>query len=295
MNKTVLITGASSGFGYLTTNTLLKKGYTVIATMRNLQTKNEVKAQEIRSIADGTSGTVYILELDVSDDLSVENAVSETLAKVDSIDIVINNAGIGVAGLAEAFSTKQWQNLFNVNVFGVNRVMKAVLPFMRAKGEGLIINISSVMGRFVIPFAAPYTAAKFALESLTETYKYEVAHSGIDVVLIEPGGFGTGFGDKLIHAEKKEVIDSYGSFAEIQNQMWGGMFETIQNNKDINPQLVADAICHLIETSPKERPFRTVVDPLSGGEIPNSINKSTQELQSQFMDSLKMGDTFGLR
>lgn len=296
MQKTVLITGTSSGFGLLITQTLLSKGYTVFATMRQLTGKNARIAQEIKSLADDTPGKLHLLELDVVHDQSVAQAIAQALALESQIDILINNAGLGVGGFTEGFSTEQFQKLFDVNVFGVHRLMRAVLPEMRQRNKGLIINISSVMGRIVLPFAGPYTATKFALEGLTESYRYELASSGVDVVIVEPGGFMTGFGERMMYPQDEERVKSYGAMAEVPDQMWTNVLHTLSQVKDqIDPQLVADAVANLIETPDGERPFRTVVDPMSGGEGPKTINQTQEQIQKQLIEGMQMTDLVKLK
>ena len=124
---------------------------------------------------------MFVLELDVTSDDSVKIAVAKAIELGGPLDVVVNNAGIGCGGLAEAFTAEQWQQVFDINVFGVQRVSRAVLPSMRERGTGLLINVSSIMGRVVLPFAAPYTATKFALEGMTEAYRYELSGTGVDV------------------------------------------------------------------------------------------------------------------
>ncbi|MDX1629084.1 MAG: SDR family NAD(P)-dependent oxidoreductase, partial [Fulvivirga sp.] len=147
MSKTILITGTSSGFGKLITQTLLNNGHRVISTMRQPDGKNAAAAEEIRSY--GNESNLLIAELDVTQDTSVNNAVEKAIDQFGTIDVLINNAGIGNGGISEGFTTEQFQKLMDVNVTGVHRVTRAVLPAMRKNEQGLIINISSVMGRIV--------------------------------------------------------------------------------------------------------------------------------------------------
>ena len=150
--QNVLITGTSSGFGLLTARTLLQKGHTVFATMRGVAGKNAAAADGLRKFAEGQDGTLHLLELDVTNDASVDNAVKTALKLSGRIDVVVNNAGTGSGGLAESFTVDQFKQLFEVNLFGVQRVNRAVLPSMRDTGQGLLIQVSSIMGRIVIPY-----------------------------------------------------------------------------------------------------------------------------------------------
>ncbi|MBL8510924.1 MAG: SDR family oxidoreductase, partial [Betaproteobacteria bacterium] len=193
MSQTVLITGVSGGFGRLTALTLLSQGHRVIGTLRDPQGRN---AQHVQSLQ--AAGAV-IVEMDVAHDQSVEAGVSKALeVSGGKIDVVINNAGLGVHGLQECFTGQDWQRLFDINVFGVARVNRAVLPTMRRQGAGLLIHVSSLLGRIVIPFYGPYNASKWALEAMAENYRAELAPFGIDSVVVEPGGYNTEFSSHLM-------------------------------------------------------------------------------------------------
>lgn len=291
----VLITGSSSGFGLLIARTLVDRGYKVIATMRGLEGKNAATAAELRGYADSKAGTLHLLELDVTSDASVDDAFRKALELESHIDVVVNNAGYGVGGLCEGVTTEQFQRQFDVNVFGVQRVSRAVLPSMRKRGKGLLINISSVMGRIVVPFAAPYTATKYALEGLSESYRYELSGTGVDVVIVEPGGFGTGFMSNMDGAVDTERLESYGPLAEMPKKMWGGLSERFHGEGAPDPQAVADAVLELIETPSGERPLRTVVDPMMGGQAPARVNQVTDEIQQQMFTSMNLADLLSVK
>ena len=282
MSKVVLVTGSSSGFGELTTHSLSKAGYTVYATMRNVSGKNSAKAAEL-----GALNGVNILDLDVTDQNSIESAVNTILSKEEKIDVLVNNAGIGSGGYTEPFSATEFQKVFDVNVFGVQRLMNAVLPSMRKNRNGLIINVSSVMGRMVIPYAGAYTASKWAVEGLSESYKYELAPTGIDIAIVEPGGFGTNFLRGMITASDEERVNSYGELNSVPQQMWDGFAKFLNGENAPNPQEVADAIVHLIEMPDGKRPLRTVVDPMTGGEGPKVINATSDKVQEQFFANMQ--------
>lgn len=285
----VLITGSSSGFGYLTAKTLIRNGYTVFATMRDINGKNAGRAEELRAFAGDNPGTLFLLEMDVTDDNSVEQAIHQALSEKGHIDVLVNNAGFGVAGFAEAVTIDQFHRQFDVNVYGIQRVNRAILPAMRQRGSGLLIHVSSTMGRIVIPFAASYTATKFAVEGLAESYRYELAGTGVDVVIVEPGGFPTDFFSKMETAGDTDREERYGALKDIPKKMWSGMGEMLQSENAPDPQVVADAIMGLIETPPEERPFRTIVDPMMGGQAPSAINRVSEDIQRQLLESLNMG------
>lgn len=288
-NQTVLITGTSSGLGNMLAHDLLEQGYTVFATMRDMNGKNKAQADTLRQRAQGKTNKLYLLNLDVQDEDSVEAAVAEALKHEGKIDILINNAGIGSSGYAEAFSTEQLQSTFDVNLFGVQRVMRAVLPSMRERGAGLVITISSAMGRIVIPFAAAYTASKYAVEALTESYHYELAPTGVDVVIVEPGGFASDYWGKLTTAADAARVSSYGVLANSADAFWAGISGVMQSEQAPSAQIIADAVVKLIQTPTGERPLRTVVDPANGGAGPTAVNKTTEQVQQQLLE------TFGLK
>ena len=292
MNRTrnVLITGSSSGFGLDTARLLVSNGYTVFATMRDSTDRNRPIAQALQAFAVAQTGQLHIIDLDVTSDESVDTAVQKAADLTGGIDVVVNNAGVGVgiAAYGETVTAGQWQHIFDVNVIGVQRVMRAVLPVLRRQQCGLIVNISSTMGRIVLPFAAAYTASKYALEGLAESYRYELAGLGIDVVVVEPGGFGTDFWAKLEPAGDRERANGYGAFAELPQKLYGGMGDMLNGPDAPDSQDVARAVLRLIEMEVGQRPFRTVVDPLMGGEGPTAINQFTEQIQAQILQGMGM-------
>ena len=290
-----LITGSSSGFGKLIAQTLLEDGQTVFATMRELDGKNSDKAKELFDFAEKKEGKLYLLDLDVTSDSSVQAAIAKAFELESQIDAVINNAGVGSSGFAEAMTTGQFQYIFDVNVMGVQRVNRAVLPSMRKRGSGLLIHISTIMGRIVLPFSAAYTASKFALEGLAETYKYELAPTGVDVAIVQPGGFPTNFFDNMSKPSDPERAESYGDLNKLPEQMWSGMAETLQSEDAPDPQLVADAVLDLVNTPAGERPFRVVVDPLMGGEAPETLNKTAADIQKKLLSGFGMEDLLSVK
>lgn len=182
-NKTVLITGTSSGIGKAAVKLFQASGWNVVATMRTPEKETELQQLD----------RVLVTALDVTKQESIEEAIAKGIAKFGTIDVLINNAGFGMMGLIEASSEELMQRIFDVNVFGVVRTTKAILPHFRARGEGLIVNVSSMVGRACFPFQALYHATKHALEGFTEDSQYELNPLGIRVKLVEPGGVATDF------------------------------------------------------------------------------------------------------
>jgi NAD(P)-dependent dehydrogenase (short-subunit alcohol dehydrogenase family) len=187
--KSVLITGASSGFGYASALHLAREGAKVIATMRNLPRR---EAQELKAEAAKEKLDIHIVEIDVTYDLHATAGVAEAERIVGGpLDILINNAGIGYAGPIELQDMIATKLIFDTNVYGPHRMARAVLPGMRKAKRGLIVNISSQLGRVIVPSAGHYSPTKFALEAMSEAMAYELVPHNIDVCVIQPGGYPT--------------------------------------------------------------------------------------------------------
>src|SRR5712692_1789645 len=186
MGATILVTGSSTGFGRLTVETLARQGYAVFAGIRDISGKNQTVRDELRALAENEHLALDVVELDVTNDPSVDAAVQHIVAATGRLDVVVNNAGVSYSGPIEAFTVEQAQALFNTNVFGVMRVNRAVLPQMRAQGSGLLLQIGSIAGRIGLPFLGLYGATKFTLEGLSESYRYELAPFGIDAATLAP-------------------------------------------------------------------------------------------------------------
>lgn len=183
MAKTVLITGASAGLGRAVAERFAREGWNVAATMRRPAEETVLSRRE----------RVACLALDVTDDASVRAAVDEAIARFGTLDVVINNAGYGLWGVFETLSPEQIRRQFDTNVFGVMNVTRAVLPHMRARKAGVIVNVASMGGRITLPLYSPYHATKWAVEGFAESLHYELAHLGIRVKLVEPGVIRTDF------------------------------------------------------------------------------------------------------
>ena len=199
MKKVVIITGASRGFGELIAKKFQKENFQVIATMRNIDSSPSLKKLE----------NLDIKKLDVTVKSDIKNVVNYTVEKYGRIDILINNAGYGAFGFLEEASDEEIRNQFNVNYFGLIDCIKGVLPQMRKQKDGVVVNISSIAGRFGLPFTSLYNSSKFAVEGLTECLHYELSLFGIDIKTVAPGSFRTGFHDSInfTEDEKKEDLD----------------------------------------------------------------------------------------
>ena len=276
--QVVIITGSSTGFGRLIAVTLARHGHTVFATMRDPQGRNSANASEILSLAKRESLPLHILELDVTDDASVERAVRLSEEKAGRIDVAINNAGYGLVGLAEAVTTEQARQIMDTNFFGSVRVNRAVLPYMRRQHSGLLLHISSGAGRLVIPTFGFYCASKFALESLAEAYHYELAPQGIESSIIQPGAYQTAVFGNIVRAADEARTETYG----VTNQILPKI-NSILTNSAGNAQEVADAVLSIVETPAGQRKLRYRVSAVNLGV--DEINALCEHVQARVFEA----------
>jgi len=242
--QVVLITGSSTGFGRLFTETLARKGHTVFATMRDPGGRNAKNASEIRTLAEKDSLPIHVLEMDVTDDASVERAIDAAVSKAGRIDVAINNAGYFLTGLEEAVTTEQARRLMDTNFLGPVRVNRAVLPHMRRQRSGMLMHISSGAGRIIVPSAGFYCASKFALEALAEAYSYELAAQGIESVIVEPGAYETPVFGNTVTAADEGRISTYGAIKELPAKVNAALSSTAGNAQE-----VADAVLRIYRDS----------------------------------------------
>src|ERR1700754_2960786 len=214
MTRTILITGTSSGFGRETAERLARDGYRVFAAMRDTASRNRCHAAALRSQKIG------VVELDVTDDGSVNRAIASILAEAGEISVLVNNAGIASAGVTEAFTADQAKAIFDTNVIGLLRVTRAVLPSMRQKRDGLIINIGSILGRVTFPFFGIYGASKMAVEALTDSIRLEVSQLGVDVVEVQPSAYPTNMYSSIQTPANGDITKSYGEIGQIPDAMF---------------------------------------------------------------------------
>lgn len=285
--KSVLITGASQGFGLGAARALAERGHRVHASMRDVAGRNAAAAKELTEWAGKGGHDLHVVQLDVTSDESVARGVAQVIDR-GPLDVVINNAGTGVMGIQETFTVEQVQALFNVNVFGVLRVNRAVLPHFRERGAGRLVFVSSGLGRLVFPFLGPYTATKFAVEALAQTAAYELAPLGIEAVILQPGAYGTGFGINSILPADQARAQTYGPVVAMA-QGFGRAFEERAKAGQIgNPQEIVDAMVQLVEAPRGQVPARLTV----GADVKepvSAINQVSDQVQDRL---LKL---FGLR
>jgi NAD(P)-dependent dehydrogenase (short-subunit alcohol dehydrogenase family) len=280
MSKNILITGASSGFGRDTAQTLAQAGHQVFASMRDVAGRNQPHAEALRAKG------IHVVELDVTDDASVERGVTTVLEKAGRLDVLINNAGIGSAGISEAFTTEQLRALFDVNLFGIQRMLRAVLPTFRKQGEGLVVNIGSILGRVTLPFFGLYGASKFAIEALTDSYRYELSTLGIDVVLVQPSNYPTNIFATAQRPGDAARAPGYGEIGAIPDKMVETLTALFNSDNAPDPHDVAEAIARIVEQPKGKRAARWVVGQSFGADV---LNAQAVSVQAQLLEGLGLG------
>jgi NAD(P)-dependent dehydrogenase (short-subunit alcohol dehydrogenase family) len=231
--KVAVVTGSSTGIGYETSLILARNGFLTYATMRNLN-----KGENIKSVATKENLPIRIRQLDVTDDVSVINAIQSISSETGQIDILVNNAGYGLNGAFEDLAMDEIKAQYETNVFGLIRTTQTVLPIMRRQKSGTIVNISSGAGRFGFPTGSAYVSTKFAVEGLSESMSYELEPFGIKVVIVEPGVIRTNFGDGLIVAKKSQ--DPNSPYSQTMQRSAAG-FEKMMENAS-SPDVVAKVV-----------------------------------------------------
>ena len=290
--KVILVTGSSSGFGRLTVETLARQGHQVYASMRDINGRNAEASDQIRELAERENLAINLVELDVTDDVSVDEAVSEVIDRSGRVDVLVNNAGFGYMGPTETFTLDQIQQQFDTNFFGVARMNRAVLPYMRGQGSGLLMHVSSIAGRLTMPFMGIYSASKFAVESLAEAYRYELSSLGIDSVIVEPGAFPTSIFAKIGQPADHSRLAEYGDLAKIPQQMGAGFEEMFSGDTAPDPQEVADAIAKLVATPAGQRPLRTLVG--QDAQAATALNQVAEQAQEVLMEMVGLSDLMSM-
>jgi NAD(P)-dependent dehydrogenase (short-subunit alcohol dehydrogenase family) len=235
--KVAIVTGSSSGIGREIALILARNKFTTYATMRNTE-----KSLELKSIADKEKIPLRFVQLDVTDDNSVNNAIQTIYNESGRIDILVNNAGYALTGAFEDLSIEEIKEQYETNVFGLVRTTQAVLPIMRKQKSGLVVNISSGIGRFGIPTSSAYVSTKFAIEGLSESMSYELEPFGIKTVIIEPGVIKTNFFNSIILAKKSQ--DPSSPYKQLIKGVESGMNKMIENGSppDYVAKIVLDAV-----------------------------------------------------
>jgi NAD(P)-dependent dehydrogenase (short-subunit alcohol dehydrogenase family) len=253
--------------------------------MRDPGGRNAKNASEIRTLAQNESLPIHVLEMDVTDDASVERAIDAAVSKAGRIDVAINNAGYFLTGLEEAVTTEQARRLMDTNFLGPVRVNRAVLPHMRRQRGGVLMHISSAAGRVVVPSTGFYCASKFALEALAEAYSYELAAQGIESVIVQPGAYETPVFGNTVTAADEGRTSTYGAVRELPAKINAALASGAGNAQE-----VADAVLRIIETPAGEKQLRYFVSPQKYGV--DEINAVSKQVQGSVLEALGIaGDT----
>jgi len=269
--KVAVVTGSSRGIGFETSKVLARNGFLTYATMRNPQ-----KGNSFIDIVEQEKIPLKTIQLDVTDDASVYDAIQSIISQSGRIDVLINNAGYGLAGAFEDLTVDEIKQQYETNFFGVVRVTQAVLPTMRKQKSGKIVNMSSAAGRFGFPGSSAYISTKFSLEGLSESMAYELDPFGIEVILVEPGVIKTDF---EFHVAKKsqEASSPYSSMTKKMEDVFTKLME--QNSSP--PSLVANVVLEAVTS--KNSKFRY----LAGKDVENWIDQKKNLSDSEFFNMMK--------
>lgn len=277
--KVAVVTGSSTGIGFETSLLLSRNGFYTYATMRNLN-----KSQRINDVAKSENLPLKVLQLDVTDDRSVKDAIKQIKDESSRIDILVNNAGYGVMGAVEDLSLEEFKSQFETNFFGVIRVTKEVIPIMRNQGSGNIINVSSVGGKIGIPLNSAYISSKFALEGLSESMRYELEQFGIDVILIEPGVVKTNFFENADVIINNNTGNKTSVYSQLTQKLFEGFEPMLKSNSSSLSSDVAEVIYQAIESNNREVRYPVGKDALS--IIKTRQNLSDKEFENWIKESI---------
>lgn len=262
LKQVAIITGCSSGIGYETSILLAKNGFKTYATMRNTD-----KGNKLKEIAEKENVDLKIIKLDVTDDHSIKNAINEIVQETNRIDVLVNNAGNNIAGAVEDLSIEEFKEQFETNFFGVIRVTKEVLPIMRKQRMGIIVNVSSIVGKMAIPLNSAYVSSKFAVEGFSESIRYELEDFGIKVILIEPGVIKSNFYENT-KMSKNSLMDPNSPYHSIAQKIFDAFLPMLQYA--FPTKKVADVILEAVTSDNPE--IRYVV-----GDDAKSINEARKK------------------
>jgi NAD(P)-dependent dehydrogenase (short-subunit alcohol dehydrogenase family) len=271
-----VVTGSSSGIGLATSLALARNGYLTYATMRNL-----AKRDSVQSTTEKQHLSIRTVQLDVTDENSVKNAIQSILSESGRIDLLVNNAGYGLTGALEDIRIDEIRALYETNLFGVIRVTQAVLPTMRKQGSGRIINISSGAGRIGYPGGSAYVSSKFALEGLSESMAYEIEQFGIRTVLVEPGFVRTNFGENIVITKKAQ--DPNSPYSQMMMQMKSSSYRRrmIENASDAD--LVASVV---VEAATAKEPNLRY---LAGKDVQQMVAAKKNMSDEEFQKMIRQG------
>ena len=289
MKSVILVTGAGTGIGKLSALALAEAGHVVYATMRDVEGRNRSRADELRAVSAEKGITLIPLELDVLSQDSADAAAATIVREQGRIDVVMQNAGHLVVGPSEAFTPEEMMKVFDTNLFGAQRVNRAVLPYMRKQESGLVLWISSTTtkGGFP-PFMGPYGAAKAAMDSLAVTLAYELARFGVETSIVVPGAFTSGT-DHFPSAGKpadSARAEAYARYDGVMDQI--GERLTALTPADADPKAVADEVVRIVGLAKGTRPMRSVIDFVGDGAA--QVLEVSERVRIEFAKRIGMGD-----
>jgi len=290
MNKVIVITGASSGFGALTARALADAGHTVYAGMRAIATRNAKAAQDAAAYAADHRVDLRPIELDVGSQDSVDRAVAQIIETHQRLDVVVHNAGHMVLGPSEAFTPEQVAALFDVNTLSTQRLNRAALPQLRRQGHGLVVWVSSssVKGG-TPPYLGPYFAAKAAMDSLAVSYAGELARFGVETTIVVPGAFtsGTNHFQNAGHPADTDVAKAYDAhYAGLPQQVGAALAKLEPADADVAE--VARAIVAAVDAPYGQRPYRVHIDPSDDGSA--IVSGVADRMRAQLLERAGLGD-----
>jgi NAD(P)-dependent dehydrogenase (short-subunit alcohol dehydrogenase family) len=272
--KVIIVTGASSGFGALTVRALGRSGHTVYAAMRQTEGRNAPAVADLTADARDAALDLRAIEMDVSEQDSVDAAIDTIIAEQGQLDVIVHNAGHMVLGPAEAFPPEQLADVYDVNVLGTQRVNRAALPQLRKQRAGLLVWVGSSSTRGGCPpFLGPYFAAKAAMDALAVSYAGELIRFGIDTAIVVPGAFTSGT-NHFAHAGSPAVTDRDGAYTEEYGTLRSELDQRLAAliPRDADASDVAVEIARIVDLPSAERPFRTHVDPSrDGSEVVSAV------------------------
>jgi NAD(P)-dependent dehydrogenase (short-subunit alcohol dehydrogenase family) len=290
MSKTIVITGASSGFGALTSRALADAGHTVYAGMRDSTGRNAPQVAAAKEYAADNDVDLRAVELDVAAQGSVDAAVESIISEQGSLDVVVHNAGHMVTGPAEAFTPEQIAELYDVNVVGTQRLNRAALPHLRAQREGLVLWVGSSSTRGgTPPYLAPYFAAKAGMDALAVSYAAELARFGIETTIIVPGSFTSGtnhFAHSGHPADEAVAAEYEGLYPNLMEQVGQRLAALAPADADVAD--VAAAIVDVVDMPHGRRPFRVHIDPADDGAA--VVNAVADRIRAEFLTRVELQD-----
>ena len=287
--QTIFLSGCDSEAGFNTACALIQEGYTVLAAMSSPGFLNQIYAADLLEYSLKEEGDLHVLEMDVSSNSSVGFAAQEALELAgNNIDVIINFEEVGAIGYTETFTVDQFKKLFDVNVFGFQRVCRSFLPYFRSRQSGLVVNVSSMFGRAVLPYAGVYTASRFAAYGLTESYRLELAPLGVEFTMVEPGGFDASVLENMLTMpDDLERMKSYGAFEKLPSESWHDVVAKYQYG-DEEVEMITDAILELMVVPGGMRPPLIIVEEMPASEALREAEDAFNRVQDQVVGSLNL-------